>query len=565
MRSVTVLGLVPVLALGSPPASAQVPATLSPQALINTDLAPGAVHSYELRLAAGESAEVTVTQRGIDVVVEVLDEQDSLLFSMDSPNGREGPEIVELISPRASSYKLRIRPYDEREPEGHYTLEVTAWRDAAATREHLAARERARLAAAAWLGSRSVPLPQVTETPPRGTLAPIDSLASRAIVIGLGEATHGSREFGDLRLVLTRYLVQHHGFRLVGIEASSSRLAVLDRYARGGGMSDSIAGILETGWIGRRPLRELVGWLHEWNRLHPGDQVQLVGLDPQENEIARRDLRDFITRAYPQAVERYAAAERELAAADSQASVFGNSSVDDETRSFLREIVAQGEADAPLLRRLMDETQLRTGLNAAHLLLQFAEFNAGNGDIWSRSRDWYMAVNLLGALKSTPEIRAVVWAHNAHIAAPSDRSIASQPMGSCLRAALGCRYGAVAMTFGRGAFVAQIPNDLEDDLAINTLPGSPAESIEDVLETLGQAGTLAAWPCETGADLGLPEWLQKPQRMHWVGALFTPGTDPSEAFRPFRLVIDFDGIAFIPVVTAEEMPTDRPLIPARRP
>jgi erythromycin esterase len=364
--------------------------------------------------------------------------------------------------------------------------------------------------------------------------------------------------------MLTRYLVEHHGFRLVAIEASVSRLAVLDRYTHGAGGPDSIARILETGWIGRRPLRELVAWLREWNQRHPEDPVRLLGLDPQENEFARGELRDFIARAYRQAVERYAAVERELAAADSQASVFGDSSVDPTARSFLREVVALGETDAPGMRRLMDAALVRAGLEAARLLLQFAEFNAGEADSWSRSRDWYMAVNLLGALESTPQPKAVVWAHNAHVAGPIDRPPASQPMGSWLRASLGCRYGAVALTFGRGAFVAQIPDDLEDDLAISTLPEAPIESIEGVLGTLHEAGTLATWPCETGAA-GPPEWLQGPQSMHWVGALFQPGTDPSEALRPFRLVEDFDGIAFLSVVTADEIPRDRPLVPARSP
>lgn len=49
-----------------------------------------------------------------------------------------------------------------------------------------------------------------------------------------------------------------------------------------------------------------------------------------------------------------------------------------------------------------------------------------------------------------------------------------------------------------------------------------------------------------------------------MGALIEPGTDPSEAFRPFRLVNDFDGIVILPIVTADEMPTDRSLVPARR-
>jgi hypothetical protein len=49
-----------------------------------------------------------------------------------------------------------------------------------------------------------------------------------------------------------------------------------------------------------------------------------------------------------------------------------------------------------------------------------------------------------------------------------------------------------------------------------------------------------------------------------VGGLFTPGTPPREAFRPFDLLRDFDGVVYLRRVTADELPLDRPLIPARR-
>lgn len=552
--------MLPVIAIFVP-MLLQAPLRLTPSTRIDTVLVQGARHSYALQLGAGASAEVTVTQRGVDVVVEVRNERDSLLLTMDSPNGRNGPEVVDFIAPRAARYRVVVRPFDEREPEGRYTLDVTAWRSAAATRDLLAARQRERAAAAAWLASRSGPLPALTGTPARGTLAPLDSLAARATVIGIGEATHGSREFGDLRLVVTRYLVEHHGFRLVAIEASANRLAVLDRYARGIESSESITAIVERGWIGRRPLRELVAWLREWNHEHPADVVRLVGLDPQEHELARRDLREFIARAYPEAAERYAAVERELAAADSQASVFGDARIDTTARRFLRELLVQGQGDAPALRRLLDTLVVSAGLDAARVLRQVAEFNASARDAWSRSRDWYMAVNLLAELDRPA--RAVVWAHNAHVAAPPDRPVATAPMGSVLRKTLGCGYGALAVTFGQGGFVAQIPNDLEDDLAENTLPLAPETSIEGVIASARPSGALATWSCDASTSR-IPAWLARPQRMHWIGALFRPGTDPSEAFRPFRLVHDFDGIVFIPVVTADEMPSDRPLIPARR-
>lgn len=532
--------------------AAQAAPTLAPNTHIDTTLHHDA-HRYQLRLRHGESVALVVDQRGVDVVVEVRNSYDSLLQSIDSPNGRQGPEPVEIFSPEGGTYVVRVRPFDESEPEGRYALDVTAWRDAGATRALLTARRLARDSAASWLRAHSAPLDS--------SLAPLEALARRAIVIGLGEATHGSREFGDVRLRLTRHLVERMHYRIVAIEASMSRLAILDRYARGeiaGG--DSVTSTLEFGWIGRRALRELVTWLRQWNGAHPSDQVHLVGLDPQDNEVARRTLRAFLARAYPEAVERYATVERELAAADSQTWVFGNSSVDSSARSFLQELLGRLETDAPLLRKTIDSSSVRGGVAAARELFQFADFNSAN-NVWSRSRDWHMAANLLAAMEQIHESKAVYWAHNAHVAAPSDRSPAGSPMGTWLRTALGCGYAAVAVTFDSGGFVAQIPNDLEDRLAINTLPRAPDETIEGVLRTIRPRPTIAAWECSDRVTA--PDWLRRPQRMHWVGGLFRPGTDPVEAFRTFRLVNDFDGVVFIPRVTADEVPRDRPLIPAR--
>jgi erythromycin esterase len=396
-------------------ASAQTPGPLARNTSVDTTLAPGAVHRYEFRLDAGHSIEVTVTQRGVDVVVEVRNEQDSVLFVVDSPNGRDGPEVVALTAQRAARYRVHVRPYDAGEPAGRYTLEVTAWRDVAATRALEAARQQAR-AAAAWLRARSAPLPPLTGRPP-ASLAPLDSLAARAHVIGIGEATHGSREFGDARLLLTRYLIERHAYRLIAIEASVNQLSVLNRYTHG---ADSLsASSVELGWIGRRPLLELVAWLHDWNRLHPADAVTLVGLDPQDHDDARRDLRDFIASAYPRAAERYAEVERELAAKDSW---FGDNAVDPAARQFLRQVLAHAASDAPALELLHDAALVRAGIAAARVLLQVADFNSAQSDDWSRSRDWYMTANLLDALSTAPNRRAVVWSHNAHVAAPPDRA-----------------------------------------------------------------------------------------------------------------------------------------------
>src|SRR4051812_21383085 len=140
---------------------------------------------YEVPLRRGESAEVVVHQHGIDVIVELRSPRGVVLDVVDGPTGREGDEHVEIIAAETGRYRIHVRPFDAKETSGTYTVEVAERRTAAATRALLQTRRNARDLASAWLRERSAPLAS-------DNLAPFDNLASRARVIALGEATHGS-------------------------------------------------------------------------------------------------------------------------------------------------------------------------------------------------------------------------------------------------------------------------------------------------------------------------------------------------------------------------------------
>ncbi len=539
---------------------------VTPGLALDTILAPGTVHEYRLALKSGESANLAITQMGVDVVVEVREPDGTLTAIVDSPNGRNGDEPVELIASRAGTYSIRVRPFDGGEPVGRYRFRVISWRNARDTHALLRQREVARDSAAHWLASRSAPIPANGIVPVDAPLPPLESLAARARVMGIGESNHGSREFGDLRLSLTRRLVERNGYRVVAIEASSARLDLLDHFIGGEAVpASSVTSAIERGWIGRRPLRELVGWLRKWNAAHPADHVHLVGVDPQDNPIAADTVRAFLGRAYgADLLTRLQPTFRELAAADSQYLVFGDSNVDSAARQSILEIVALLDLDAPTLTQRFGGEAVQRARDAARQLAEFSDLNSGNRRLLGHSRDWYMATRVLEAVERRGAgAKAVYWAHNAHVGHPEGQSAGGKSSGAWLRDALGCDYVALGVTFGKGSFVAQIPNDSADRLAVSSLPISPVESIEGVLSAVNPAGAIVAWSCPAESS-GTPGWLRAPQQMHWVGGLFTPGTYPSEAFRPHSLLRDFDGIVYVGSVTADEMPSDRPLIPARR-
>src|SRR4029079_10230895 len=149
--------------------------------------------------------------------------------------------------------------------------EVKILRGTRETAELLRTRSDARRAATQWLRPRSEPIARSGIIPANVNIPRLTELATRMRVLGIGEATHGSREFGDLRFSLTRYLVERHGFRIVALEASASNLSQVASYISGESeLTPATSRLIESKiWIGRRTRRKIIEWVHHWNKEHP--------------------------------------------------------------------------------------------------------------------------------------------------------------------------------------------------------------------------------------------------------------------------------------------------------
>lgn len=518
---------------------------LVPGRPVTVELAPDQAHDATINLSRGESAEIAVLQQGVDVIVEARSPGGALLATVDSPNGRQGDEPLSLFAAESGAYRIHVRPIAPSEPAGRITFRIAEFRNAAQTRRLLAGRRRAREDAAAWLRRDSAPLPAAMAGAAGAPLPPFDRLAAEARIVGLGEATHGSREFNDLRLALVQRLVERHGYRLVALEDSSSRWRALELYLRGEGAAPE--GPL-TGWIGLRSRRALLDWVRQWNLAHPGDRVRVIGVDPQDNGWSRDLLGGFLGEAYGEAIlPAWRERSAELAAADEQSSRFGNSTTTPELRLFLTGIAAQLANDGPILKRRFGEERYRAALAAARDLAAFADYNTGSGAV-RHSRDWHMALAVMHAIDdAAAPPKAIYWAHNAHVsAAPTNWG----PTGALLRQAFGCGYRSVAMTFGEGGFVAQAGFG-DTRLVTGAIPAPPEETIETVLALVRPGPHLAAWPCLPPAA-ELPPWLGTPRPLHWIGGVYSPDALPGGPFQPFALTQAFDAIAYLPRVTAED-------------
>src|SRR2546421_8335957 len=108
--------------------------------------------------------------------------------------------------------------------------------------------------------------------------------AGDARVVCLGEASHGTAEFYEMRARLTRDLIERKGFTVVALEADWPEAQRLDRYVRGTTVESHPEQAFDrfpTWMWANRQVMDFVDWLKEFNESirDPGDRVGIYGLD----------------------------------------------------------------------------------------------------------------------------------------------------------------------------------------------------------------------------------------------------------------------------------------------
>ena len=493
-------------------------------------IAGGQAHTYTVQLRAGESATVLVEQRGIDLVLSAIGPGGATLGEIDSPNGAHGPERLTIVAVRRGEHAFLIRSLAADAAAGAYTVALEERLSAAATRARESARRKDEACVVRWLAGRTMPLADAKT-------AALDAFAG-ARVVGIGEATHGTREFASLRRMLVEALVTRHGFTLVAFEGSVTATAALDDYVQGGPGDAAAILVQQQFWIpNTAETAEMFRFLRAHNaRVEPARRVRIVGIDPQANAGGIAHLRDYLKKVVdaPDADAALAA----LAEADRTAAVFGRTSVTRAMIVVLERVLAFLASREGRLRyeRAADYDRARETVG---LLIEFAEFNAEDGAP-SASRDAVMADRVLRALRrGAPDTRAIVLAHNAHVARRPGRF---ETMGAHLSRALGDDYRALALTFDSGSFQAQAGGS--NDVRTFAIDAAPRGALEWYLAQAAGDTFLAAFD-DAAKPACVTAWLAQPRRMRWVGGVFPPSGASADALREHTVGSEFDGVAFI--------------------
>lgn len=92
-------------------------------------------HVFDLELDKEQFVFFKVMQQGVDLQITVYDAKGENLGDFDSPNGTNGPELVQLNSTEKGTYKVEVYPYNQEAFEGDYEIELKTVEAIAQTEE----------------------------------------------------------------------------------------------------------------------------------------------------------------------------------------------------------------------------------------------------------------------------------------------------------------------------------------------------------------------------------------------------------------------------------------------
>lgn len=291
-----------------------------------------------------------------------------------------------------------------------------------------------------------------------------DRLPDDLAVVGLGESTHGTHEFWEIRRRLLRHLVVERDLRAVGLELPFTQALPLGEYVLTG-TGDPRAALDEVHyWMySVEPVLSLVGWLRQFNAGRPvDDRVRLHGIDvgsERGTDAAAADLRATLADVLP-GVEREFAETLEMLA-DAGLSVDDRGVFRRRLTETWRLTTALGERlherrsefVSALSRRHWEITvhQLRTLRHVANALEAARDPDRGG------LRDQYMAENVAWLHEQSQSSLVAFLAHNGHVT-KTNRPGAGLSVGHTLHRRYGDGYYAVAFDFGTGSFAAVSPS-----------------------------------------------------------------------------------------------------------
>ncbi|WP_224246249.1 erythromycin esterase family protein [Hyalangium gracile] len=400
-----------------------------------------------------------------------------------------------------------------------------------------------RQAAIAWVKQKALPLRAVEAGNGFEDLQPLKKVLQDVQVVALGEATHGTREFFQLKHRMLEFLATELGYTLFAIESDVADAHAVNTYVLTG-QGDAAQVLAGLGFWNNEEVLELIRWMRRYNE-DPSHTRKLTfhGVDMQGSVKAVETVAEYLLKVDAPFASRVKERLAPLADKKQWFRTLQTLSAEDKKSlaGFVDEVLARFDARKQEYVRGSDARQWARMRHTASVLRQLMERHvSGNREVRDRS----MAENLRWAMEyEGPETKAVVWAHNGHVTRTQDDGM-EWPMGRHLARELGRKLYVFGFAFHQGGFqawnISRSPAEGRRGMVDFFVPPAPEDTLDAMLGASGLS--LAALDLRTVPRGPVYEWWRHTHRTRSLGFVYSDEGYPLNLVRPLEA---YDGLLFV--------------------
>jgi erythromycin esterase len=397
-----------------------------------------------------------------------------------------------------------------------------------------------------WLAESSFDL-QTTNPDLKIEGVPFKRILEDVDVVLAGEATHGTKEFADIKHRLFRHLVEELGFRYFFIEADFAAGLAVDEYIRGeGGDPIQVLKGLRFFHIVNKEGLALIKWMKSYNETKtPVEKIRFFGIDCQYSDAAFAKLKNYFQRVdtlfYQQMGQMSLTNHQPPNYAVWFKKKYYTLTLGIDTVSILKNRLI---TNAAAYEAASSEMEYKVALRLAEVLLQSSQI--AEGSYGYKIREKAMAANVAWVLETIglSTKKAFLWAHNEHVMhselTEANTGQTFRSLGKIVKDTLNGRAYSIIIEFNQGSFRA---NEVKLDTIVNrlwTVNESPRGTFPYLLSRIQKKALFMDFHLIKNEKMDI--WLKKNSvKIHDIGALYIP----EYRFRPCHLTDKFDGLIFV--------------------
>lgn len=291
-------------------------------------------------------------------------------------------------------------------------------------------------------------------------LLPLKKLFESKTIIGMGEATHGTKEFFETKVKTFQFLVTHCNYRVFGIEASYGECNYINDYVETGiGNIDSVMSNFSF-WTWRtQEVKELILYIKNYNQSKTdSEKILFCGFDMQDFYSPLKYISDFFKLDYSTYRMELDSITHPIL---SKTKIQLNQKWQDKKLKFddtlnltytsLKSWIEKNKATIKHKYQKKQIEKLNLCVNNYHQSINMKKVSN-----ISKYRDSCMAYNIV-EIQKIENAKMFIWAHNGHInlSYPENYSISmGLPMGGYIKNIIDSNYYAIGFIFNQGSFQA---------------------------------------------------------------------------------------------------------------